>query len=176
MTVASAEHAPASRELTPHLSRVYRAALLLAGDPAAAENLVLDTYSTAFAVFSRMAPGTDVTAWLYRILISAFTTAHGPGRPEAWFASMPGRPSAPPAAEPGLADPAALERLPESQVTTALQALSLASRVLVYLADAEGFAYKEIAEITGVPAAEVASRLHHARTWLRELLTARVAG
>jgi RNA polymerase sigma-70 factor, ECF subfamily len=150
-----------------HLGPLYRAALLLAGSPADAEDLVADTFTTALATHPRQWPS-YARPWLYRILIGAFTAAHGP-----MSAGPPAHPGPPAAIGP--AGPRALERLPDCDVIAALRALPMQCRMAVYLADAEEFAYQEIADTTGIPAGAVAWQLHRGRRLLREQLAVSAA-
>jgi RNA polymerase sigma-70 factor (ECF subfamily) len=172
-----------------HVGPLYRAALLLAGSPADAEDLVTDAFATALATHPRQWPS-YARPWLYRILIGAFTAAHGPmsavapsfrplspgpgetGTKPGSEAGPPARPG-PPAIGP--AGPRGLERLPDCDVIAALRALPMQCRIAVYLADAEEFAYQEIAETTGIPAGAVAWQLHRGRRLLREQLAASAA-
>ncbi|WP_455951333.1 sigma-70 family RNA polymerase sigma factor [Arcanobacterium haemolyticum] len=161
----------------PLLDQLYGAALRLTRNPQDAEDLVQETYAKAFAAFHQFTPGTNVKAWLYRILNNAFISNYRKAqrRPkeaesdqvEDWqeysAASHDSR---------GLvsAEAEALENLPDSEIKDALDQLSDDRRTVVYLADAEGFSYQEIADIVGVPIGTVMSRLHRGRTQLREIL------
>jgi RNA polymerase sigma-70 factor, ECF subfamily len=175
MTVASAECAAYRGHLLPHLDGLYRAALLLTGGRAAAEHLVLDTFGTVFTTRSGPPPTLSVKAWIYQTLVETFTTSPAAPRPEPGRGGAGGGPPWHRVAAPAgtrAASVAVIEHLPEPVVTRVLRSLPARSRILVYLADAEGFSYREIAVITGAPAADVAPHLHRARTRLRALLTA----
>lgn len=159
----------------PLLDQLYGAALRLTRNPQDAEDLVQETYAKAFAAFHQFTPGTNVKAWLYRILNNAFISNYRKAqrRPkeaesdqvEDWqeysAASHDSR---------GLvsAEAEALENLPDSEIKDALDQLSDDRRTVVYLADVEGFSYQEIADIVGVPIGTVMSRLHRGRTQLRD--------
>lgn len=187
MTAASIENVGPDCEFVSHLAPLYRVALQLAGDPADAQDLVLDTVANAFAARSRPQPGTSVRAWLYRRLIRPFITASGatPGEPRRTGIRDGGR-QEPGSAQrsgsvrrnfsgTGRADAAALEQLTQPDVAAALRALPVESRILVYLADVEGFGYNEITQLTGIRADTMVSRLHRGRARLRQLLAARAA-
>jgi RNA polymerase sigma-70 factor (ECF subfamily) len=150
------------RDVLPHLDRVYCAALCLAGDQAAADEVAQETFATACAAFGRMDPGANVLGWLYCILVSTFAGGTE-GRQRS--RNGPARRSTPTAAEIQ-----AVERLPGADVNRALHELPPDVRIVVYLADVEGFGCREIADITAAPIGMVTSRLRRGRRHLGELL------
>lgn len=156
------------RAVLPCLAPVYSAALCLAGDPAEAEDLVLETFARACLAFPRRQPGTgSLETWLYRILAGVRRERR---RPEQ------ARDDTPAAAGPGPADAEALRLLPGSEVRRALRELPEDLRFAVHLADVTGLSCGQIASITGTPAGTVRTRLRDGRRQLRRRLQASAAG
>ncbi|WP_175548715.1 sigma-70 family RNA polymerase sigma factor [Mangrovactinospora gilvigrisea] len=169
------------RDALPHLDKLYAAALRMSGNPADAEDLVQDTFVRAFRSFHQYRDGTNLRAWLYRILTNTWINTYhkrrreplrvDAGEVEDWqyaraasvhyLGGIGGLRSA---------EDEALDRLPDSAVRDALASLREDFRVTVYLADVEGFSYQEIADVTGVPRGTVMSRLFRARRRLRAML------
>lgn len=161
----------------PFLDQLYSAALRMTRNPQDAEDLVQDTYAKAYSAFHQFKPGTNLKAWLYRILTNSYINTYRKVQRQPkqvtdeiqdWQIV-----AAQAHASSGMksAEMEALEGLPDSDIKDALQELSEDFRYTVYLADVEGFPYREIADIMDVPVGTVMSRLHRGRKQLRERLS-----
>ena len=170
------------RDALPFLDQLYGAALRMTRNPADAEDVVQEAYAKAYGAFHQFKPGTNLKAWLYRILTNTYINSYrkkqrqpqeGFGEDiEDWQLARAEQHTS-----TGLrsAEMDALDRMPDSAVTDAMAQLSPDFRMAVYLADVEGFSYKEIAEIMGTPIGTVMSRLNRARTQLRGMLAEHAA-
>ena len=163
----------------PFLDQLYGAALRMTRNPSDAQDLVQETFVKAYAAFGQFDQGTNLKAWLYRILTNTFINTYRKkqrypyqgstsemedwqlGTAESVTASMSSR----------SAEAEAIDHLPDSDVKEALQSIPEDFRLAVYLADVEGFSYQEIADIMKTPVGTVMSRLHRGRRLLRGLLT-----
>jgi RNA polymerase sigma-70 factor, ECF subfamily len=160
----------------PHVPQLYAVALRLTRQHCDAEDLVQDTLARAYAKFYQFTPGTNLGAWLYRILTSTFYSsckqrARRPAEVLTPEEDAGGRAARSRAASSAEAE--ALGRMGDSEVVQALGALPSAYKAVIYLADVEGYQCAEIADVLGVPIGTVMSRMHRGRAMLRAKLTSR---
>ena len=164
-------------EALPLLDQLYGGALRMTRNPADAEDLVQETYLKAYNAFDSYRPGTNLKAWLYRIMTNTYINTYRKKQRQPMqtlsdeitdyqLYTTSSHDST------GLesAEVKALKRLPDQQIADAMNQLSEDYRMVVYYADVQGLAYKEIAEIMGTPIGTVMSRLHRGRKQLRGLL------
>jgi len=166
------------REAMPLLDQMYSAALRTTRNPTDAEDLVQETYAKAYAAFHQYRPGTNLKAWMYRILTNTYINTYRKKQREPLQSDAAEvedyqlhRAESHSSAGLRSAEDVALEHLPDSDVKRALLEIPEDFRLAVYFADVEGYAYKEIAQIMDTPIGTVMSRLHRGRRQLRELLS-----
>ncbi len=165
------------RDAIPLLDTIYAGALRMTRKPADAEDLLQETFAKAYRSFHQFNEGTNLKAWIFRILTNTYINIYrknqrGPAvdpteQIEDWQMAAEARHTS-----GGLrsAEAEALDLLPNTVINDALAQVPEDFRNAVYLADVEGFSYKEISEIMGVPTGTVMSRLHRGRKALRVLL------
>ena len=170
---ATDRNARFERDALVFMDQLYAAALRYTKNPEDARDLVQDTYLKAFNSFHQFEEGTNLRAWLYRVLTTTFINTYrkdqrrpqlASGELEDWQLAQAQSHTSDLGKS---AEVEALENLPDSDIKRALQEIPEEFRIAVYLADVEGFSYKEIANIVEVPAGTVMSRLHRGRKLLR---------
>ncbi|MFC0582552.1 sigma-70 family RNA polymerase sigma factor [Micrococcoides hystricis] len=166
-----------------YVDQLYAAAMRMTRNPQDAEDLVQEAYTKAYSAFHQYKPGTNLKAWLYRILTNTYINIYRKAQRqpqqtqtdtvEDWQMAQAAEHS-----PTGLrsAEAEALDRLPDSDIKDALAQIPEEFRLAVYFSDVEGFSYKEVAQILDVPIGTVMSRLHRGRKQLRELLADYAAG
>ena len=165
-------------EALRHLDALYRTALRMTRSEADAEDLVQETYIRAFRFREQFTLGTNMKAWLFRILTNTFINTYRRKAAQPEVTDLDGvdefslyRRMADDRAASSSPDPESelLNGVVDTEVTDALEALPEKFRTAVLL-DVEGFSYKEIAEMLAIPIGTVMSRLHRGRKFLQKRL------
>ena len=161
----------------PYMDQLYAAAMRMTRNPADAADLVQETFVKAFGAWSTFSQGTNLKAWLYRILTNTYINIYRKRQREPFQGTIDeledwqlGGAESTTATHGRSAEAEAIDRMPASVVKDALQEVPEDFRLAVYLAVVEGFSYQEIADIMKTPIGTVMSRLHRGRRLLRELL------
>jgi RNA polymerase sigma-70 factor, ECF subfamily len=178
---AMRDHHVYETELARHERALYPAALRMTRNPSDAEDLVQESMTRAYAGLRHFTPGTNSRAWLFRILANTFVSTYRKRQREPAQVLSPEFESlitaavdtaSAPAATAESAEDAVLGQFAYSDVRRALEDLPECYRATIYLADVEGYPYRDIAEMLSVPIGTVMSRLHRARGMLRKRLVA----
>jgi RNA polymerase sigma-70 factor, ECF subfamily len=183
MSAHAAEHDETyERELAGCQRDLYPAALRMTRNPSDAEDLVQESMARAYAGLRHFTPGTNPRAWLFRILSNTFISSYRKRQREpvhvlsddfeSLISGTPGWSSASQLRSAPSAEDAVLGQFSYSDVRQALAELPECYQAAIYLADVEGYPYREIAEMLDVPIGTVMSRLHRARGRLRKRLAA----
>ena len=165
------------QDVVPFLGQLYPAALRMPRNPTDAEDLVQETSAKAYAAFHQFRPGTNLRAWLHRILANTFiNSCRKRGREPAQTLRAEFEQILDARDGPGQrarsAEAEALDRVADSEVMQALMELPEGFRAAIYLADVEGYPYRDVAEMLEIPIGTVMSRLHRGRSKLRKKLAA----
>jgi RNA polymerase sigma-70 factor (ECF subfamily) len=175
MTAAD-NRADFEEQVRPYLAQLHQAALRMTRNASDAEDLVQETLAKAYVAFNQFTQGTNLRAWLHKILSNSFVNSYRKARREPALATAPelsdGWQQGDDAFAPVVrsAEAEALDRLGDSEVLRALRDLPTDFRTAVYLADIEGYPYREVAAMMGTPIGTVMSRLHRGRDRLRRAL------
>ncbi len=152
-------------EAMPHLSDIFRTAMRMMGERGAAEDVIQEVYLQAWRSFDRFESGTNCRAWLYKILFHCVSHHR-----RKWL-RFPLLKEKEEFLEANLVQPASVpQHVTDGDILSALDAIASEFRSVVLLVDVEQFAYKEVAEILGIPIGTVMSRLSRGRALLRKRL------
>lgn len=159
------------------LDQLFGAAMKMTRNPQDAQDLVQETFLKAYSAFASFEEGTNLKAWLYRIMTNSYINTYRKKQRQPFLGAVEeledwqlGGAESTTAMSSRSAEAEAIDRTPDSVVTRALNDLAEDFRMAVYLADVEGFSYQEIADIQEVPIGTVMSRLHRGRAKLRQVL------
>jgi RNA polymerase sigma-70 factor (ECF subfamily) len=177
-TVLPDNRALFEEQALPYLDQLYAAGLRMTRNPADAQDLVQETFVKAYSAFGQFQQGTNLKAWLYRILTNTFINTYRKKQRDPYNGTIDeledwqlGGAESATSTTTRSAEAEAIDHLPDTAVKDALQSIPEDFRLAVYLADVEGFSYQEIADIMKTPVGTVMSRLHRGRRLLRDKLT-----
>jgi RNA polymerase sigma-70 factor (ECF subfamily) len=177
-TVLPDNRALFEEQALPYLDQLYAAGLRMTRNPADAQDLVQETFVKAYSAFGQFQQGTNLKAWLYRILTNTFINTYRKKQRDPYSGTIDeledwqlGGAESATSTSTRSAEAEAIDHLPDTAVKDALQSIPEDFRLAVYLADVEGFSYQEIADIMKTPVGTVMSRLHRGRRLLRDKLT-----
>lgn len=176
-SAASARSQLFEEQAMEHIDKLYAHAMRKTGNSADANDLVQETYLKAFASFDQFQQGTNIKAWLHRILENTYINQYRKQKNQPYYSPLEdledwqlGDAESRTATSSRSAEAEAIDHLPASAIKDALQALPEDFRAAVYLVDVEGYSYQEVADIMDTPTGTVMSRLHRGRKLLREQL------
>lgn len=176
-TAPSAKSALFEEQAMEHIDKLYAHAMRKTGNKVDANDLVQETYLKAFAAFDQFQQGTNIKAWLHRILENTYINQYRKLQNQPFYSPLEeledwqlGDAESRTATSSRSAEAEAIDHLPASAVKDALQAIPDDFRAAVYLVDVEGYSYQEVADIMDTPTGTVMSRLHRGRKLLREQL------
>ena len=176
-TTSDATGASFEAQAMEYLDQLYRTALGYVRNPSDAEDLVQETFMKAYKAYDSFEPGSNMRAWLHRILYNNFVNIYRKRQRQPYQNSLDevedwqmGGAESMTSMSAKSAEAEAIDNLPDTDVKVALQNLPEDYRVAVFLVDVEGFSYQETADIMKTPQGTVMSRLHRGRRMLREAL------
>ena len=176
-SAASARSQLFEEQAMEHIDKLYAHAMRKTGNSADANDLVQETYLKAFAAFDQFQQGTNIKAWLHRILENTYINQYRKQQNQPYYSPLEeledwqlGDAESRTATSSRSAEAEAIDHLPASAIKDALQSLPEDFRAAVYLVDVEGYSYQEVADIMDSPTGTVMSRLHRGRKLLREQL------
>jgi RNA polymerase sigma-70 factor (ECF subfamily) len=176
-TAPSAKSALFEEQAMEHIDKLYAHAMRKTGNRVDANDLVQETYLKAFAAFDQFQQGTNIKAWLHRILENTYINQYRKLQNQPFYSPLEeledwqlGDAESRTATSSRSAEAEAIDHLPASAVKDAFQAIPEDFRAAVYLVDVEGYSYQEVADIMDTPTGTVMSRLHRGRKLLREQL------